>query len=662
MTALESALTTALIDFAWQGVLIACVLWITLFLLRNQSASTRYVASCLALLAMAATPVVTAYLAYHPVTAGPPIPAMPISADVAAATQKATATPFWIEAWVLPAWSLGVLLFSLRLIWGCCQLSALKRRGTPLPDAIRHAVDNLAARTGLKRKIRVLLSTLTETPGIVGFLRPVILLPISSLSGLTPQQLEVILAHEMAHIRRYDHLVNAVQILIETLLFYHPAVWWTSTRIRHERELCCDDLALRWCDDALCYARALTALEKLRGVPMLAIGSTSGPLLYRIRRIMGERPSEYNPSKLSSLLALVLALTCIAVNVGTRMKAQEQPPTPPTIYESPGVKADTAGAQVVEPIRYPRSAAEKAIQGTVVVQLDVDAQGNVTDARVLSGPPELRKVVLHSVLSWRFKPEGTASTRQISVAFQVPPLQELNAQQKYDDEKRAAARQAAERSEMEQQQRVREMRALESEQAEQQAKLKQLADAGADSAPAQSALLAKEEALEAVQAQRLDLARQAQSRPQPSPPGAMAGRVLARIDVSGLSEEQRDQLIGQLPVRIGETLSREAIERLHPAIRGFDERLRYEIVPLENNQALLKVAAVLYTLDEQAAKDKVSSEMRSRIEMLKKRLAELERSEAEHPNDPAREAQIQQVRAQLDLQLDLMKMQESALR
>src|SRR4029079_18948894 len=124
----------------------------------------------------------------------------------------------------LPAWSLGVLLFSGRLISGYFQLSALKRRGTPAPETIRSAVHNLAARMGLTRTVRVLMSTLTDAPGVAGFLRPVILLPVSSLSGLTTQQLEVILAHELAHIWRYDPLVNALQILIETLLFYHPTV------------------------------------------------------------------------------------------------------------------------------------------------------------------------------------------------------------------------------------------------------------------------------------------------------------------------------------------------------------------------------------------------------------------------------------------------------
>ena len=101
-------------------------------------------------------------------------------------------------------------------------------------------------------------------PSVIGWLKPVVLLPAATLLGLTPEQLEAVLAHELAHIRRYDYLVNIVQMLIETLFFYHPAVWWISGRIRQERELCCDDIAVRCCGDAVGYARALTALERMR--------------------------------------------------------------------------------------------------------------------------------------------------------------------------------------------------------------------------------------------------------------------------------------------------------------------------------------------------------------------------------------------------------------
>src|ERR1039458_1697001 len=169
---------------------------------------------------------------------------------------------------------------------------------------------------GLARPAQVLMTAFAGSPSVVGWLRPVILLPPATVLGLTPEQLEAVLVHELAHIRRYDSLVNAAQILVETLLFYHPAVWWTSARIREERELCCDDVAVSSCGDALCYARALTRLERLRlTAPALALGSAGGPLAYRIRRLMGAGSRGESPSKLAGVLALALGLACLAANV-----------------------------------------------------------------------------------------------------------------------------------------------------------------------------------------------------------------------------------------------------------------------------------------------------------------------------------------------------------
>src|SRR5262249_16695356 len=156
----------------------------------------------------------------------------------------------------------------------------------------------------VSRRIAVLISEMTESPSVVGWIRPVILLPTATLMGLTPLQLEAILAHEIGHIRRYDYLINMLQMVVETLFFYHPAVWWISRRIRVERELCCDDLAVRFSGNALRYARALTTLEKLRSrVPRVAMASTGGPLLYRIQRLVGVPTKEYGASRFPTVIA-----------------------------------------------------------------------------------------------------------------------------------------------------------------------------------------------------------------------------------------------------------------------------------------------------------------------------------------------------------------------
>jgi Zn-dependent protease with chaperone function len=285
MTTMTLALSTALLRFVWQGMWAALILWAALWHLRRRSAQVRYVASCIALAALTVMPVLTVGEVYRR-----PMPAWPggfagtaavIFAPVAAVRMDWLA---FLQAWALPVWACGVLLFSLRLWWGCRQVSTLRRSGEPAPAAIAERVARLAARMRVTRPVRILISSAADGPSVVGWLRPLILLPAATLLGLTADQLEAVLAHELAHVRRYDYLVNILQMLVETLFFYHPAVWWISARIRHERELCCDDIAVRYCGDAVCYARALTTLERLRVMtPALALGVTGGPLLYRVR-------------------------------------------------------------------------------------------------------------------------------------------------------------------------------------------------------------------------------------------------------------------------------------------------------------------------------------------------------------------------------------------
>jgi TonB family protein len=419
MTPLARALSSALLHFVWQGVVVALVLSVVLVLLRRRSAQARYVASCAALAIMAVSPVVTMWAAYR----GPAAVTATAVAAVAQASTVVLAAPVgtWVvrlDARALPVWSLGVLFFALRLMWGSRQVSTLRRRGETAEEAVLAVAASVAARLGLARPVHVLMSALAEGPGVVGWIRPVILLPAATLAGLTPQQFEAVLAHEIAHILRYDYLVNLLQMLVEALLFYHPAVWWVSGRIRHERELCCDDVAVRACGDAVCYARALTSLERLRAqAPALAMGSTSGRLLYRIERLMGAAPQEQSPARWPGIVALAAGLVCVAL---TTNWARGQAPVPP---DQAGVKVDLGKSSVVNRtgVTYPQAAQTKGVKGEVTVQVTVDENGNVSDARVVKGPEELRKGVLQSVLNWKFAQDAAKSKQQVKVEFQPPP-------------------------------------------------------------------------------------------------------------------------------------------------------------------------------------------------------------------------------------------------
>src|SRR5213080_518847 len=220
--------------------------------------------------------------------------------------------------WIVALWLAGVLVLSARLAWGWIATRRLGAMGTrPAPVACVEALERLAARLRVSRPVRVLESAVLQVPAVLGLVRPVILVPASALTGLTPLQLDALLAHELAHVRRYDYLVNLIQSVIETLLFYHPAVWWISWRVRQEREHCCDDLAVAACGDAHFYAAALLGMERLRvAAPTLALTAAGGSLMDRVRRLVAPAPAEIFPRWTAGVIAVTLVA---AIGGGSRL-------------------------------------------------------------------------------------------------------------------------------------------------------------------------------------------------------------------------------------------------------------------------------------------------------------------------------------------------------
>ncbi|HLM57417.1 MAG TPA: M56 family metallopeptidase, partial [Pyrinomonadaceae bacterium] len=290
---LAHALGRAILHSLWQGAAVAGLLAAALSLLRGRGANVRYALSCAALALMLLLPAATVWQvsgaaqeslaaeesattgAKQAGKSGPDGGA--VHADERAAVEsRASSTrradAFGIKSllpWLSLVWLTGVAVLLARMLGGLVYARRLRRRGvSPVGEFWQERARDISRRLGLARAVRVLESTLVQVPTAVGWLRPVVLLPASALVGLTPQQLETILAHELAHIRRHDYLLNLLQIVAETLLFYHPAAWWVSRRVRAEREHVCDDLAVRVCGgDALAYARALTRMERLRRAP-----------------------------------------------------------------------------------------------------------------------------------------------------------------------------------------------------------------------------------------------------------------------------------------------------------------------------------------------------------------------------------------------------------
>jgi hypothetical protein len=208
---------------------------------------------------------------------------------------------------------IGLSLASIRLIGGFARTRAIRRSGRlSTATSISTRVRELSARLGISQIVDAIESTTVDVPLVVGAIRPMIVVPASLITGMTPLQLDMLLAHELAHIRRHDYLVNLFQTVAETLLFYHPAVRWMSERAREERENCCDDVAIALCGvNPTEYTSTLLVLEESRGQQIgFATAATGGSLLRRaVRLLTGQTPRvELGPLWFAGLVTISAAL------------------------------------------------------------------------------------------------------------------------------------------------------------------------------------------------------------------------------------------------------------------------------------------------------------------------------------------------------------------
>ncbi|GEM_PF-3074088 len=323
-----------LVHFVWQGCAVAALLALVLPFMRGASASVRYGLACAVLLLLACFPFVT-FLVLAPLS---------ISADGGGTTWTAgetilgTARPTVGRLPLLvQVWAVGVTVLSLRLAGTLIQVERWRRRHTrPAESAWQERLDALARRLGVVRPVRFLVSERIGVPSAWGVLRPLIVLPASLLAGLPSEQVESILLHELAHVRRHDYLVNLAQTVVETILFYHPAVWWVSAVVRREREHCCDDAVVVALGDPMPYARALLHLEERRQIlPHPTLSAKEGNLMNRIARILGAKPT---PIRLSPLAPILAALGVAVLVSGGAFQANAQSPAK-TASKKPVAKA-----------------------------------------------------------------------------------------------------------------------------------------------------------------------------------------------------------------------------------------------------------------------------------------------------------------------------------
>ncbi|HXA78034.1 MAG TPA: M56 family metallopeptidase [Candidatus Acidoferrales bacterium] len=324
-TPLASAIGWVLLHSLWQGAIVAGVLAAAMVAVR--SPRVRYFAACAAMLVMVGG---FSFTFFHTLpkamggfgTSGPRT--LPAWHDLAESGGSHAGRPNFAAfvPWLAVFWITGVCVIYLRRLAGAISVRRLRRRGVcSAPVHWQKELAHLSAKLRVSRPILLMESCLAEVPLVLGHLRPMILMPIGLLAGLPPAQIEAILLHELAHIRRCDYLMNLLQRLVEGLLFYHPAIWWISRVMRAERENCCDDIAVSISRDTQEYALALAALEqnRLRAYET-AIAATGSSLMKRVRRLL-------HPERATGAWAPFLA-GAILVAIGAVSLAAWQPKVP----------------------------------------------------------------------------------------------------------------------------------------------------------------------------------------------------------------------------------------------------------------------------------------------------------------------------------------------
>ncbi|HEX3747338.1 MAG TPA: M56 family metallopeptidase [Bryobacteraceae bacterium] len=416
-----------LLYFLWEGAAIAALYAAVRRLVKG--ANERYLLACATLLLMVAAPVATWCLtapqdtamaardqsARVPAVAPVPLPAM-VRLEVPAVRQ----TP--ALRWVVAVWLLGASLLSLRMLGGWIMAARLRRQQVRVaPEEWTLKVDKLRQQLGVLRSVGLRVSSRVQSPLALGAWRPLILVPVGMLAGLPAEQVEALLVHELAHIRRHDYLVNLLQSVAEALLFYHPAVWWVSGHIRAEREHCCDDAAVAISGDVVGYVNALAELAA-GGTTPLAVAANGGSLSERIARLLGgPRPAA---RKRGGLLAAVLVAAA-----SFSLLAQE---TPRPSFQVASVKRNTVvnlRRKAISPKPGGQLAAENApllllIQNAYHVQAYQVVGGPnwiQTDGYDIEAKPDRPATVqesllmLQSLLADRFKLSLHRETKQLPV-------------------------------------------------------------------------------------------------------------------------------------------------------------------------------------------------------------------------------------------------------
>lgn len=412
-----------LLHFTWQGALIGLETALALFLLRKRRAQTRYLVACTGLLLCLLWPAFELIMRLGAGDAG----SGGFTILLAGGTGDAGNGEHWHDlftrhlAWIVGAWSACALAMALRMLVGLLWIRGARRSGATEP-AWQARLDRLALSGGVRRAVRLRIVSGIASPVTAGWWRPVVLVPAALVSGMPAHLLEALLAHELAHIRRHDYLVNLFQNLIEALLFYHPAVWWISRRIRVERELIADSIAARQLGEPRRLALALSELEKLQfSHQQLAQAANGGDLMQRIKQLLCPDHAVRKANDWKAALP-VLALSIAGLVGCAQTPPMVSPSGPITIQTDTLTTPPVAQFDSCERPVYPPGALAARAEGTVSLRFLVSTEGRVLDARVdrSSGNASLDEAARSALVKCRYTPgtvNGTPSEQWTDVKY-----------------------------------------------------------------------------------------------------------------------------------------------------------------------------------------------------------------------------------------------------
>jgi len=432
--------------------------------------------------------------------------------------------------------AIGILLLGAgaRLTWlaaGFWRLRRYRRDSRPVDGADLPVFPGPA-----RRPVPLRVCEALSSPVTFGVLRPVILVPPAFLT-LGDDARRAILCHEQLHVERRDWLFTVAEEMVRALLWFHPAIWWLLGEIQLCREQAVDREVVRLTSAKDEYVDALLAVAGRHAAPQPDL--LPAPLFLRKRHLKQRVVSIFQEVRMSrtKLISALAAGLCILVAAcwfvtGTFPLSA----APQTIEDERGVSVDTGGATLLHRggVGYPASARQKGVQGMVVVEVQLDNAGNVSDAHVVSGPDELRKSTLASVLQWHFTKDSAGMTRQVAVSFTLPQPGTVITTKTPDGQTRSVT----------------------------------LNPGGSEKERAEAAMQNK-----------------LQQR------AALEGRSVRSVSVSGLPQQQRDELMSKLPIHAGDTISKELMEKTTSVVKEFDEHLTVFAAPTGTNEAAIQILA-----------------------------------------------------------------------